>query len=91
MAANGWGCEVGTTQQTKYVAAITTSADGAVTATVQNISSSVDGSLVTLFPLASAGVAATYTGGSQTLYGWICGGTGTSVNTKYLPGSCRGV
>jgi hypothetical protein len=36
-------------------------------------------------------VAATYTGGSQTLYGWICGGTGTSVNTKYLPGSCRGV
>jgi type IV pilus assembly protein PilA len=44
MVANGWGCEVGTTQQTKYVAAITTSADGAVTATIQNISSSVNGS-----------------------------------------------
>ena len=91
MVADGWGCEVGTTQQTKYVAGVTTDANGGVTATIQNISGSVDGSVVTLIPLASAGTAATYTGGSQTLYGWLCGGTGTNVNTKYLPGSCRGM
>ena len=91
MVANGWGCEIGTTQQTKYVAGITTDANGLVTATVQNVSGSVDGSVVTLIPLASAGTAATYTGGSQTLYGWLCGGAGTNVNTKYLPGSCRGL
>jgi len=24
------------------------------------------------------------------LYGWLCGSTGTTLNTKYLPGSCRG-
>ena len=91
MLANGWGCEVGTTQQTKYVAGITTSADGGVTATVQNISTLVNGSVVTLIPLQDASTPATYVGGSQTLYGWICGGTGTNVNTKYLPGSCRGL
>ena len=25
-----------------------------------------------------------------TLWGWVCGGTGTNVPLKYLPGSCRG-
>ena len=89
--ANGWGCEVGATQQTKYVAGITTTANGVVQATVQNISTSVDGSVVTLIPMASAATAQTFTAGSVTsLYGWTCGGTGTTVNRKYLPGSCRG-
>ena len=89
---NGWGCEVGTTQSTKYVAGIGTSADGAVTATVQSISNSVNGSLVTLYPMAdSTQAAAVFTAGnSSTLYGWKCGGTGTTVPLKYLPGSCRG-
>src|SRR5690348_13665349 len=46
---NGWGCEILTaSQQTKYVAGISTDGNGAVTATVQNISSVVNGSLVTL-------------------------------------------
>jgi type IV pilus assembly protein PilA len=91
MLANGWGCEVGVTQQTKYVIGIGTDPNGLVTATVQNVSTLVDGSFVTLIPLQSAGTQATYVGGSQTLYGWLCGGTGTTVNTKYLPGSCRGM
>jgi type IV pilus assembly protein PilA len=90
--ANGWGCEVGTTQATKYVAGISTSADGAVTATVQSISNSVNGSMVTLIPLADSSLAAAVftAGNSATLYGWKCGGTGTTVPLKYLPGSCRG-
>jgi type IV pilus assembly protein PilA len=87
----GWGCEIGATQATKYVAGITTDDNGVVTATVQNISGSVNGSVVTLIPFANSTTAAVFTAGSsQSLYGWTCGGTGTTVPLKYLPGSCRG-
>jgi type IV pilus assembly protein PilA len=90
-AANGWGCEVSAGQGTKYVQAIETSVNGAVTATVQSISASVNGSLVTLIPLKSAGTASnSSTDMGVGLFGWTCGGTGTSVPPKYLPGSCRG-
>jgi type IV pilus assembly protein PilA len=88
--ANSWGCEGGSS---KYVGSLSTDSNGVVTATVQNISTEVNGSLVTLIPLAAAGVAATTASGGNMgsgLYGWICGGTGTSISTKYLPGSCRG-
>jgi type IV pilus assembly protein PilA len=90
--ANGWGCEVSTTQATKYVNEISTGTNGQVTAKVRNISTSVDGSFVTLIPLAGSGTAATYSGTAQALFGWRCGlgGDGTTVNPKFLPGSCRG-
>jgi type IV pilus assembly protein PilA len=92
-AANNWGCEGGVA--TKYVAGIATNTNGVVTATVQGISPSVDTSVVTLAPLVSNGgtiaVANSATMGIG-LYGWRCGSStdGTSVNQKYLPGSCRG-
>ena len=88
---NGWGCEVGATQSTKYVAGISTSANGVVTATVQSISTSVNNSLVTLTPMSDATNPMVFTAGSSsTLWGWKCGSTGTTVPLKYLPGSCRG-
>ncbi len=88
---NGWGCEISASQATKYVAGISTDANGAVTATVTGISASVNGSLVTLIPFATSAAAAAFTtGSSQSLYGWTCGGTGTTTPKKYLPGSCRG-
>ena len=93
IAPNGWGCEYGGTTATKYVANVNTSPNGVVSATVQGISTSVNGSVVTLAPLASAAVTATVTpGNSMALYGWRCGSTtdGTNVPNKYLPGSCRG-
>jgi type IV pilus assembly protein PilA len=87
----GWGCEISASQATKYVAGITTSINGAVTATVTGISASVNGSVVTLIPMATSNTSAVFTtGNSATLYGWACGGTGTNVTLKYLPGSCRG-
>ncbi len=72
IAANGWGCEaIGVTQSTKYVQQIITDPNGVVTATVQNISNSVNGSVVTLIPLANASTAAAFTtGNSQSLFGW---------------------
>ncbi len=97
--ADGWGCEKTTaSEQTKYVNAIHTDANGMVTATVQGISSVVNGSVVTLVPLSNSSTAAVFTAGSSaSLYGWSCGGTSantpagrTTVPSKYLPGSCRG-
>jgi type IV pilus assembly protein PilA len=92
---NGWGCELGGSSSTRYVSAVTTSADGVVSAMAQNISTSVNGSVVTLVPLAppAPGTPAVFTiGSSQSLYGWRCGSTadGTTVLPRYLPSSCRG-
>jgi type IV pilus assembly protein PilA len=89
--ANNWGCEVSAGMGTAYVAAISTDAEGVVQATVQGISNSVNGSVVQLTPLESAGTAADFTAGnSQQLYGWSCGPAASNgVPTKFLPGSCR--
>ena len=93
-AADGWGCEVLTaSQMTKYVAAIHTDVNGIVRATVQSISTLVNGSVVSLAPLENATTVKTFVAGSSaSLYGWRCGHPtdGTNVSTKYLPGSCRG-
>src|ERR671926_1752397 len=50
---NGWGCESGVAS--KYVSALSTNQNGVVTATVQNISPSVNTSVVTLAPLVNNG------------------------------------
>jgi type IV pilus assembly protein PilA len=88
---NGWGCEINASQGTKYVASVTTDANGVVTATVRSISAAVDGRFVTLRPLQDASTDAVFVPGeSQPLYGWRCGATGTTIPLKYLPASCRG-
>ena len=95
--ANGWGCEAGAgtsnaSVTTKYVAAITTSTAGVITVTAQGFNDgNIDTKLVTLIPLASAGTTAVFaTNVGSALFGWTCGGTGTTVPLKFLPGSCRG-
>ena len=91
--ANNWGCEAGGTTATKYVEEIVTDDNGKITAKVRNISTSVNGSVVTLVPLKDASNAAVYDAMAQSLYGWRCGNAGTdntTVPAKYLPGSCRG-
>ena len=85
-AANAWGCE-STTSSSKYVASITTSNAGVITVTVQGISG-VTGA-VTLIPMKSGG-ALTNSDVGVGIVSWVCGGTGTTVNTKFLPSSCRG-
>ena len=88
--ANQWGCEA---VQSKYVAGLATDVNGVVTATVQNISPDVNGSVVTLAPLIAANTLADTTNNmGQGLYGWRCGSTIdlTTVSAKFLPGSCRG-
>ena len=88
-AANSWGCEssIGST----YVQKLETDADGVISIYVRGVSSSVDGSKVTMVPLkAENAPARTATDLGGKLWGWSCGGTGTTVSANYLPSSCRG-
>jgi type IV pilus assembly protein PilA len=88
-SANSWGCEGGVAS--KYVQRIETDSNGVVTGTVSNISAAVDGSVVTFIPLAASGTPATAPANMGSgLFGWTCGGAGTTVSLKYLPTSCRG-
>jgi type IV pilus assembly protein PilA len=87
--ANGWGCEGNLSS--KYVSKVETNADGAVTVTLTGISNSVDGTKVTLIPLNGAGTPASVPADMGTaVRAWTCGGTGTTITARYLPGTCRG-
>jgi type IV pilus assembly protein PilA len=99
--ANGWGCEVSSAGSgTKYVASVETSASnpgttlgGMITVTTQNIANGANGT-ISMAPCASA--VTTFTACLQpalgtTVNSWVCGPgkTGTAVQQKFLPGSCR--
>ena len=90
-ADNGYGCEAstGASAPSKYVAAIETVGNtGAVTVTVgTGIGAEVDGKKLTLIPQTQSG-GTPVIGGA--IYKWVCGGTGTTIPPKFLPGSCRG-
>jgi len=88
VSANDWGCE-STASTSKYVASIVTDQNGKVTVTSQNIGEGANGD-VTLFPADASGGVLSYNGSSQSINRWICGGNGTTVLAKFLPGSCRG-
>ncbi|HSE01116.1 MAG TPA: pilin [Burkholderiales bacterium] len=86
--AGNWGCEGLTT---KYVASLATDVNGKMSITVRNINVNVDTQVVTMIPMASPTVFAdTTTDMGAGLFGWLCGGAGTTVDKKYLPSSCRG-
>jgi type IV pilus assembly protein PilA len=89
-AAGDWGCEA-SSSTSKYVASVATDAAGKVTVTTQGFNDgAIDGQVVTLVPLNSSGSAVSAAGDS--VASWRCGNTadGTSVPSKYLPGSCKG-
>jgi type IV pilus assembly protein PilA len=97
---DGWGCEQGAgtsnpSVTSKYVAAVHTDINGVVKVTVQGFSTdaTIEGTFVTLAPLSAANTLATFaTNAGQALFGWRCGSTtdGTTLPSKFLPGSCRG-
>ena len=89
VGANSWGCE-STTTTSKYVTSVQTDANGAITVTAQSVGdTNIDGKVVTLFPANASGTALTYAPGTS-INRWVCGGTGTTILAKFLPGSCRG-
>jgi len=86
--ANNWGCEF---NSSKYVGALTTDVNGVATLTIANISSNVDGGFVTMTPLVAPATASTSAADmGKRVYGFTCGGAGTTVDKRYLPASCRG-
>ena len=90
--AGGWGCE-STAATSKYVASVATSADGVVSVTVGTgiDATDVDGKVLTLIPNSTGTTAmAVATDMGKPVNNWTCGGTGTTIVKKYLPGSCRG-
>ncbi len=90
-AANGWGCE-STSQTTKYVASVTTDANGKITVTsttASDLPTDAQGKTVTLTPSDASGTALTYAAGT-TVPQFKCGpGSTNAMPTKYLPGSCK--
>ena len=90
VSAGNWGCE-STTSSSKYVTSVATDANGKITVTAQGIGTGIDGNVVTLVPANASSAALTYTPGT-TINRWICGASamGTTIEAKYLPGSCRG-
>ena len=88
--AGNWGCEA--TNSAKFVASLTTTAEGKVTATIRNVAGDLDGKQITLTPMSDSETPATTgTDLSKGLWGWRCGALadGTDLDVKYLPGSCR--
>ena len=94
--AGNWGCE-SSTSTSKYVTSVATDNNGGIIVTAQGLGDTeIDGKTVSLVPTAANGAAITT---SAPLSQWICGNRavvngGTAVSTvpsKFLPGSCRGV
>ena len=93
--ANNWGCEhTLSTAASKYVQKVTTDTDGVITV---RVATGIDGTQadnkdLTLTPYVSdAAPQKVATDMGKAVYKWVCGGTGTTVEKKLLPGSCRGV
>jgi type IV pilus assembly protein PilA len=95
MSQDGWGCE-SSTQTTKYVGKVSTSADGVITVTVAANSfndAAIDGKTIVMTPYNSGNTAMTVANDSgKQIASWKCGpgASGVGVDAKYLPGSCRG-
>jgi type IV pilus assembly protein PilA len=91
-----WGCEqTASGGASKYVAQVNTISTphaGTIQVVSRNINNKDDGSqggIVTLIPWLNANNSGAPTAGS-TVATWQCGGAGTDVAKKFLPGSCRG-
>ena len=89
--ANNWGCEfaAGSTSATKYVAAVATSADGAVAVTIQGLNdTALDTKKVYMVPNSTGTTAmAVATDLGKPVNNWSCGAVDAAV-IKVLPGSC---
>ena len=87
-----WGCTLGSSAASKYVASIGVSAGGVITATTgTGLGGTADSTVISMAPSSAAGTFTAAAAGNN-VAGWRCGlGTdGTTMPAKYLPSSCRG-
>ena len=88
-----WGCEISSGSGSKYVNSVTTNENGKISVTAQGFADSdIDGKIVTLQPLIGTVAVVYTTDGQKAVTAWRCGSTTdlTTINQKYLPGSCKG-
>ena len=86
--AGNWGCEsTSGANVSQYVTSVSTTDAGRVDVVARNINDDVNGETLALIPLDVDGNAP---GAGDAVAQWVCGGTGTSIPAKFLPGSCRG-
>lgn len=91
--AGNWGCEI-SAPASRYVQSITTDANGKIIATASNFNDSdIDGKILTLVPIIGSIAAVAATDMGKQVSAWRCGDTadGTSIPSRYLPKSCRGL
>jgi type IV pilus assembly protein PilA len=91
--ANLWGCEATTgAGASRYVQRINTSAAGVITVTMQNITQLGTRNQILLEPMDNDGTAMAAADIGKAVFRWQCGRNAgaTSIESKYLPGSCRG-
>ena len=86
--AGNFGCE--TTAATQYVTSVGTDINGVITVLLRN-PTEVANTTISLTPVDSAGTALTIAAIPTKVGGFKCtvGVTGTPINAKYLPGSCK--
>ena len=88
-AAGSWGCE-SASAQSKYVLSVAVDNAGLITVVAQGIAQLGANTTLTLIPFKSDTAALTNTDVGATIYKWVCGGAGTTIASKFRPGSCRG-
>ena len=89
VGADNWGCEAstGSPNLTKYVADISTTANGVISVEARSVGDAlIDGETIVLTPVDSAGATLTASAAPQIVFEWDCGG---SINARFRPGSCR--
>ncbi len=91
---NGWGCENSVGPASKYVNTVTTDGNGLITVTLNAVADlgAASGKTIQLVPSDATGTAlvSASIGGTQ-VGTFKCGpGASNGIDTKYLPGSCKG-
>jgi type IV pilus assembly protein PilA len=91
-AGGQWGCETraGAPPLSRYVTAITTSNEGAIRVTLDNISSLANGQSIVLRPWGDPGRTAAIAGGDRIAI-WDCGPDPANIQdlSNLMPASCR--
>ena len=93
VTAGNWGCEVAAGSGSKYVNKVDTDVNGVIKVTAQNFGdAAIDTKIVTLVPLINNAAVVGTTDGMKSVTAWRCGNTtdGTTIDPKFLPGSCKG-
>jgi type IV pilus assembly protein PilA len=96
LTATLFACDSGASgsKNSKYVQQVRVAADGAITVTADGSSTGIpqlgSNNVLTLIPYKSDTAVLTTSDVGINISKWVCGGTGTTIDKKYLPGSCRG-